>query len=484
MNRFFTTAFVVAIHALVASAQVLPTFTELKEQLDDKSLPIVNLTVDIANVSKPKYIEATIEIVDPQARTEGQTDVTYNCKVKYRGNTSLNYDKKSFAVKLLNANGNSLDASIMGIREDDAWILDAMAIDRTRMRNRLNFDMWNAMSSTPYDTDYGQRNGTLGNFVELFINGKYHGLYCLTDKINRKLLGIKKADNEEGNPIIKGVLYKGDQWSDATRLNGYYEQSMTGASWNEWELDYPDDYPCQEAYMPLKNFIDYCVYSSDDEFASGTDEYMYMSNIVDYHVFVLSEGLTDNFMKNTYLSIVNINKGHRMMITPWDLDSSLAGLWNGTYNNVPAGNQDLMEVGLYRRLWETNLNDYQVTVADRWRTLHKGALSVEAFNERVDEYVRQFEESGAWAREVAVWNGNPVHLEENLEVETNYIKEWYASNATNLENVVFGDIASGITNVKNNTTTGSNILYNVMGQKVDAEYKGIVVSNGKKMIAK
>ena len=52
-----------------------------------------------------------------------------------------------------------------------------MAIDRVRMRNRLNFDVWNAMSKTPYATDYDQRNGTQGVFVELFINGQYHGLY-------------------------------------------------------------------------------------------------------------------------------------------------------------------------------------------------------------------------------------------------------------------------------------------------------------------
>lgn len=481
--RSIAIALAMGILAVAASAQVLPTFTEMKGRLNEKSLPIVNLTVDIASVSKPVYTSAIIEIVDPLARTEGSQDATYNCKVKYRGNTSLRYDKKSFNVKMLNASGKSLDVGVMGIREDDAWILDAMAIDRMRMRNRLNFDIWNDMSGTPYSTDYDQRNGTRGYFVELFINGKYHGLYCLSDKVNRKLLGIKKADKDsEGYPVIKGVMYKGDQWSDATRLNGYYEQSMTGPSWNEWELDYPDDYPCEEAYSPLRDFIDFCASSSDGKFADQTDEYMYIDNVADYQVFVLAQGLRDNLMKNSYLSIVNINKGHRMMITPWDLDCSLGGEWDGTYYNEPANLEKLMDVGLFRRLWLTNLRGYQTTVADRWRTLsaNGGVLSAKAFDKRVDTYVRQIMESGAWAREYAVWNGNPVELKEDLDLEADYIKEWYATNTANLAKVVFGGIESGISSVDDTRRGSDGTLYNMMGQKVNSAYKGIVISGGRK----
>lgn len=98
------------------------------------------------------------------------------------------YDKKSLAVRLVDGRGDDLDANVLGIREENSWILDAMAIDRIRMRNRICFDIWNSMSSTPYDTGYDNRNGTDGVFVELFLNGEYWGLYCLSDKVDRKLL--------------------------------------------------------------------------------------------------------------------------------------------------------------------------------------------------------------------------------------------------------------------------------------------------------
>lgn len=166
----------------------------IKSQLNENSLPLVNLKIDIDSVNKTTYTQGEIEITDYLRRTDSKSEtVHYHCKLRYRGNNASIYDKKSFAVKLYDKAGNDLDVNIFGIRKDNSWILDAMAVDKTRMRNRVCFDLWNDMSKTPYETNFKNRNGTEGVFVEVFINGEYHGLYCMTDKINRKLLGLKKT---------------------------------------------------------------------------------------------------------------------------------------------------------------------------------------------------------------------------------------------------------------------------------------------------
>ncbi len=447
------------VQAIVANAGDVITYEQLKQQLTEKSLPIVNLSVNLSSVSKDNYTNATIEIADPQKRTDGNTVTTFNCKVKYRGASSINYNKKSFAVKLLDDSGESLDATVLGIREDDSWILNAMAIDRVRMRDRLCFDIWNDFSTVPYGTDFGNRNGTKGYFVELFVNGNYHGLYCMTDKVNRKLLGVKKVKTDDsGNPIINGVLYKCGDWGIGAYLQGYYSQSMYNSSWNTWELDYPDDYPNETSYTPLKNFIDYCAYTSDDDFTSGLDENLYMQNVIDYNVFYLALGLRDNTMKNSFLSIVNINKGKRMLITPWDLDTSLGGEWEGSYHDYVADNDMIMKVMLFSRLWYGNINKYQTSVADQWRTLSKTILSKDAFNERVDTYVSQFKESGAWEREYNAWNGNPVTLKKDLDEEADYIKTWYSTNFDNLQNNMFAGIPTEIVEKKSDYETLSATL--------------------------
>lgn len=113
-------AIALCISCIAANAQVA-TFEEMKAQLNDKSLPLINMTVEIDKVSKPEYTNATIEVVDPLKRIDSENAVTtLQCKVKYRGNTALQFDKKSFGIKLLNEKGKSLDANMFGIREDDA----------------------------------------------------------------------------------------------------------------------------------------------------------------------------------------------------------------------------------------------------------------------------------------------------------------------------------------------------------------------------
>ena len=183
----------------------------MKKELDEKSLPLVNLVVDIGKVNKITYVAGEIEIADYQRRTDSAAQtVRFHCKYKIRGKTASTFDKKSFAVKIYDELGEDLDANIFGIRKENNWILDAMAVDRTRMRNRVCFDVWNDMSRTPYDTKFDNRNGSIGVFVEVFINGDYHGLYCLSDKIDRKLLGLKKAQvSDDGEVAIRGLLYKG-----------------------------------------------------------------------------------------------------------------------------------------------------------------------------------------------------------------------------------------------------------------------------------
>ena len=487
-GKFSVIALLLIIKGATACAQTTD-YERIKAQADASSLPLVNICVEIDKVCKPTYTSATIEIHDPQKRTDTENATTdFNCKVKYRGNTSLAYDKKSFNVKLLNESGKSLDANILGIRSDDAWILDAMTADRMRMRNRLLFDIWNDFSGTPYPTDYENRNGTRGYFVEVFINGGYQGLYCMSDKINRKLLGIKKAKTDDEGKLgkLNGVIYKCNQWGDAAKFSGYEEQDMNGEEWNSWELVYPDDFPCEETYTPLKEFIDYCAVSSNEDFEKGLDKHLWLDNFTDYQLFAATFGLYDNTMKNTHLSTVNINEGRRMMITPWDLDRSLGGIKNDHINEVSIKSIEDMHLYVkpYMRLWTDNIDNYRNAVACRWKQLYaKGILTSESFNRRVDAYVEQFVNSGAWQRERNKWNGNIVELTESPEEEAQYLKQWYKMNVGHLRDNIFKDLGpNGISSCKAEKTTAVQTKKNLLGQNVADSYKGIIIFNGKKVM--
>ncbi|MCR5819593.1 MAG: CotH kinase family protein [Bacteroidaceae bacterium] len=464
------------------------TYEEMKGKVNGGSLPLVNIIVDMASMNITEYVRGEIEITDYYCRTNPSSEVSrFHCLYRIRGASSTRYNKKSFAVKLIDENGEDLDANIFGIRNENSWILDAMAIDRTRMRNRLCFDIWNDISQLPYETNFGKRNGTKGEFVEVFVNGDYLGLFCMSDKIDRKLLGLKKVQTgDDGSADVRGILYKGINWKAGYNLMRYEEMDVDKVTWNAWELKYPDDYPSIDTWQPLMDLISFCSYSTSDEtFKTNYNDYFYKENLTDYILFALALGIGDNLYKNTFLSVVNIAKAHRYVLTPWDMDMSLGGNYDGEYNDVVAPVRNYTNAGPYNRLIEHNIDGFNDSLNTMWREHSETLFSVEKICMRLDSCAEKLVESGAWKREWEKWNGNPVPLEENLFDELQYVKGWYEKNYNFLCRY-FGMGTTGLTS--NQVNKKQPDIYMLDGRKA-ANYtvrlrKGFYIEGSKKIVVR
>ena len=119
---------------IVASAPLNMTF-----------LPVVEVSAKKCNTDS--YVMGRLRVTDPN---EDGYDAVMNAGFRYRGASSTMYPKKSFAVKLYDAEGNSLDHEFFGLRNDNNWILDAMYNDDVCMRNRVSTDLWNDIATQPY----------------------------------------------------------------------------------------------------------------------------------------------------------------------------------------------------------------------------------------------------------------------------------------------------------------------------------------------
>ena len=474
--------FIIFYFSLVTSALAKSQWETAISEYNEYSLPLVNVEVDVSGLKKESYIPGHITIVDAEMRTEGRLMASFDCKLRYRGASSLKYEKKSFAIKLLDSDGEDLDANVFGIRKENDWILDAMAIDRIRMRNRVCFDIWNEISKTPYKTDFDNRNGTLGYFVEVYLNGDYHGLYCMTDKIDRKLLGLKKAkEQSDGSVYVRGVLYKGEAWTDATGMSGYdTSESFDEESWNGWELQYPDDYPCYDAWKPLMNLIDFCN-TRNAFFKLHYRQHFYFDNLVDYAIFIMGLNIIDNNVKNTHFSCPDINVNETFLITPWDLDCSLGGLYEGSHFDEYVKITNLTGNYLFYQMYMYNVDNFRESMKERWQELSLGIMSPNNFNARLDAYAKRFKESGAWQREYDKWNNNPVPLD--LDDELEYVKNWYVNNIAAL-NKVLGVIADDIPYVFQDTDSYNIRMYNIDGKRIMSNPTGrrIYIENGRKII--
>lgn len=450
--------------------------------------PVVEVNVEGAN--RETYCRGNIRVTD---RKSGSVNGVMMADFRHRGATTAHYPKKSFNVKLVQPDGEDLDSAMLGIRPENSWILDAMAIDRIRMRNRLLFDLWNKFSFTPYVTDYNQRNGTKGYFVEVILNGEYNGLYCMSDKIDRKLLKLKKAkEGADGSVTVRGLLYKSNSW-DHTSLKTSdldMEQSMDTDEWNKWELQVPDDYPSENAWNPLLNLYEIC--SSKELFVKQFDTSFYRDNVIDFYVFTLAFNMTDNGNKNLFLSTPNIQTGARFMFTPWDLDATIGGYYDGryyggTYDELAVADARISQNNPFHVAWSTDIDNFRADMSARWFELRNGQLSPDSVNAIFEHYAVEHVAFNAWEREVERWTeGTPIV--EDLNEEVKYLEDWYLRRCSVMDEYFseYSGIHSVGAGAKSPTARG---VYSISGVKMsddaeslDAFPSGLYIVNGRKVV--
>lgn len=419
------------------------------------ALPVLRVTMDGIFTKGMSYVNGRMQLTDVDGAV-----VEMPAKFKTRGATASEYlMKPSFNMKLRNADyTEEVDTTLLGLRECSSWILDAMAIDRICMRNRVCMDIWNDFSRLPYDTNFGGRNGTIGKFLEVYINGEYYGIYCMSDRINRKLLNLKKvkiADDE--TPLLRGVLYKSGTSDIADQNNPGYNADYTACTveWhNAWELTYPDDYASEAVWAPLQ-----------DAFKNGQNEayvnkYFYIDNLADYQIHVMALSIGDNWgNKNHFLSIRNMNKDiddpdstesnrRRFVITPWDLDTSLGGSYNGSYYDGTYSDWPVASIGNnapYPIAWVSGKNYYENLLKKKWIAARRGAFSVDSICTKLERYRDLFINSGAWNRMVTHFNAakeKPRYVQD-LNKEIAYIEDWYKQRVQEMDtyfNIIGEDV--------------------------------------------
>lgn len=470
---------------IVPSVGVANTTNEKESQ---QKLPVLKITVDGPLASDMPYTNGTMLLIDEDGNV-----VELKAQFRTRGVTARSYTMKpSLNMKLrVEDYSASQDSMLLGMRSISKWILDAMATDRICMRNRVAMDVWNDYSRLPYSTDFGARSGTIGRFVEMYINGEYKGLYCLSDHINRKLLQLKKYDDK--NNLVRGVLYKsGTEDIENQNERNFTSDWKTGTiSWhNAWELKEPEGNECEEAWQPLIDLFD--NRTTYDE----VKKYFFLDNLVDYQLFIMAFGIQDNWgNKNHYFSIRNMQKDienadaaeaarRKIIVSPWDLDTSLGGLYNGAafggtgYTDwKPA---DIVKNGGFYPFYICQgQKEYMDLLKKRWAQLRTTAFSKDSINARLEKYRDLFLGSGAWSRMTEHFDAQrdkPCYVED-LTQEINYVEEWYATQY-DLMDAYFG-IETGIDAIRENKHR-DDAAYSLQGIRLnEIPAKSLYIQGGK-----
>lgn len=429
-------------------------------------LPLVE--VDVSTCNGNYYTQGTIRVT--YADIAGH-DSTYIAAYKWRGATAQGYSKKAYAIKLRDANGNSVDRSFFGLRSDNNWILDAMATDNACMRNRVSTDLWNDFSTKPYyaDRESKVRTGTRGKFVEVFYNGSYHGIYCMTEKMDRKQLKLEKyvsaAESTTGAEEIHGVLYKASQWSYEVFMGheqdrevfpltnpSSYSNTLGTETWGSFELKYPDYEEEAVDWEPLYNAVKFVATSNQLPFEQGVKNYFDYPMLKDYYLFIDLLLATDNHGKNMFYYAYDKQgeEGNLLGLAPWDLDGVFGQRWDKSTSYTSDATQDLDEflwkyehgqVTYFYRLNQSTTLNWSEELAARYAELRPTYFEPENLANRFADYASLFEDSYAISREEERWP--TIHA--SISSSVSYAEEWVQSRVAALdEKYGFDPVASSI----------------------------------------
>lgn len=179
------------------------------------------------------------------------------CYMKGRGNTTWEWPKKPYAIKL------DKKAAVLGMPKHKRWVLLANMIDKSMMRNSVAF----LLAKACYDDGTGAQQGwnPSGHSVELVLNGVHRGNYLLCEqiKIDGNRIDIAESKTPTAATSEQGYLLEGDRyWGDdpteqlywtSYRAQTSYKQSQSGkyiyatnyidgsAYKFKWGLKSPDD---------------------------------------------------------------------------------------------------------------------------------------------------------------------------------------------------------------------------------------------------
>ena len=218
---------------------------------DESNLPLIIIDTYGAEIPDEPRIPAYMGIIDNESGfnqlTDDFNDYDGHITIERRGNSSQWNDKRPYRFETVDQDGENKNVELLGMPEENDWVLYAPWQDKTMIRNVLAYQLSNDMGR------YASRT----RYVELYLNGDYQGIYVLMEKIKRDndRVNISKLNPEEieGDDLTGGYILKFDWFFTGDNIGGFQSEN-DGTTYNYHYPKPSDIVPEQEEY--IQNYID------------------------------------------------------------------------------------------------------------------------------------------------------------------------------------------------------------------------------------
>ena len=357
------------------------------------TLPLMN--IECVEEIGDDSVSMSISLFDNRQNAT-QRLMTSAGNIHVRGGSSKAYPKKGYRFSLtqksIGENTRTNQISLLGMRQDDDWLLYAAYSDQEKIRNVFSTNLWKYTCAT--DNAQGIDTGTEYKYLELFMNGEYWGLYALGYPVDEKQLGLDKENEDE-------ALYKIIDWVNGDILTYVGESYIAG---------YEDKGADEENgnWIPLQNYFGalYSYRNDNEKLCAGID----IDNVIDIYLFYnLIQGddnVRKELVKNNYFSLHSRQGKVIAMYSPWDMDAAWGNKWVPHMQqpyNMPETYNLVMESGVVNQLIVNGDDSIWEKIFEKYRYLRENGWSDENINSLLDEYEEDIFASGAYRRDMERW---------------------------------------------------------------------------------
>lgn len=393
-------------------------------------MPVMTITTERAQEQDLGDYETDPDryIYDPDVIYYGQTQVfnpgtgvtgyeILECGVKYylRGDSSSSFEKKSYSIGLLDAAGENMDVSLLGMRSDNSWKLKGMVADGKKIREKTACDIWEQFADT--NTEVNEA-GPRMEYLELVVDNDYVGLYGIVEPVDSKKLELDKND----------VLYKSTNWIIPENDDFDYAIERHWRMMTYIRIRHPDVITnIDKAWYPIRDYLNTFYHNSGD--ARPAESKLYVSNAVDMLLFNMAVSGSDNYFRNLYFAAdVSETGDYTMRQIPWDLDLTFGTIVGNGFQDDETVIYEERAVPFLR---DTNPGVIRPYLRERWQQTRESFLSTENILNRMHENQDFLLRAGVMERENTRWpdykmSTNLDRMEDLLRRRMEWLDDYFA----------------------------------------------------------
>ncbi len=414
-----------------------PDWFESPFVFNESNLPIVVIDTDGQEILDDPRIVVHMGIIDNDSAINNIDD-PFNgydglISIEIRGSSSQMFPKKQYALETQDIDGENLNVSILGMPEENDWILHAPYSDKSLLRNFLAYELARDMGR------YASRT----RFCELVINGDYKGLYIFMEKIKRdnNRVDISKLNPDEttGDDLTGGYIVKVDKW-DGENNDGWWSASPLpeyDGTWYQYHYPKPDDI-VDEQKDYINNYItDFELLLASEAYNdpdAGYYDQVNLESFIDVSLMSEISKNVDAYRLSAYMYKDKDSEDGRLTMGPiWDYNLAFG---NADYYDGwdPAGWQLDVELGgdpfkipfWWYRIWDDET--FRDAFNQRWQELRQTVFSEEYIMNMIDSTIAVIDEAQVrnfqrWPiLDEYVWPN--AYVGGSYENEIDYLTDW------------------------------------------------------------